>query len=268
MSVNASFFLSSNVDKCVYNGASIDANDLTANGNLCAVCWTWSQTCKGGDSTTPDDSQIYCSSNEAEWCCTQNDECTRTPGQINICWGLFKNPVYNMSSSEALVYNQEHYSTLGSTTTSAAASTSASPPATNAAEASSATSTTTSTSASTSASSQATAAAGGSSLSTGAVTGIAVGCALGGVALAGLAGLLIWRRRRRSGIGATPRWANDQSAAEPKQSGSEPLSHELHTDNQLHEADGNPMYFQQQQQQGGAPPKSQGAHELPGQQHS
>lgn len=36
MSVNATFFLSNTVDKCIYNGASIDANDLTANGNLCA----------------------------------------------------------------------------------------------------------------------------------------------------------------------------------------------------------------------------------------
>ncbi|KAB2574733.1 hypothetical protein BFW01_g8361 [Lasiodiplodia theobromae] len=281
MSVNATFFLSSTVDKCIYNGASIDANDLTANGNLCAyvegvnrvwacsapdrVCWTYSQTCKGGDSTTPDDSQIACSSNGDEWCCTENDECTRTPGQINICWGLWRNPVFNMSSSEALVYNQEHYSTLASTTTSAAASTSTSPPATNAAEASSAASASASTTASASASSQATAEAGSSSLSTGAVAGIAVGCAVGGIALAGLAGLLIWRRRKRSGSGATPQWANDQSAVEPKQSGSEPLSHELHTDNQLHEADGSPVYFQQQQ--GGTPPKSSGTHELPGQRY-
>ncbi|KKY15471.1 putative conserved hypothetical protein [Diplodia seriata] len=128
MSVNATFFLSTTEDKCVYNGASIDASGLTTNGNLCAyvegmnrvwacsapdrVCWSWDQACKGGDATTPDDSQNYCSSNGAEWCCSKADECTRTPGQINICWGLWRNPTYNMTDAEALLYNQEHYSAL------------------------------------------------------------------------------------------------------------------------------------------------------------
>ncbi|KAL0263046.1 hypothetical protein SLS55_002021 [Diplodia seriata] len=299
-------------DKCVYNGASIDASGLTTNGNLCAyvegmnrvwacsapdrygttththppltsagrptnrpnrVCWSWDQACKGGDATTPDDSQNYCSSNGAEWCCSKADECTRTPGQINICWGLWRNPTYNMTDAEALLYNQEHYSALPSTTTTssataAATSTSAAPP-TNAAEAS-ASSSASAAAASASASGSSSSSSSSSSLSSGAVAGIAVGCVVGGIALAGIAGLLFWRRRKRSGGGAAaPGWAGEQQLQhEPKyhgvgDDGGAPLSHELHTENQVFEAEGSPGYAP-----GGSPTKTgttgDGTHEMPG----
>ncbi|OJD30265.1 uncharacterized protein BKCO1_6300028 [Diplodia corticola] len=288
MSVNASFFLSSTEDKCVYNGASIDASDLTTNGNLCAyipgvnrvwacsapdrVCWSYDQTCKGGSTTTPDDTQIYCGSNGAEWCCSDQEECTRTPGQINVCWGLWRNPTYNMTDAEALLYNQEHYSVLASTTTAASASASAaastaattSAPATNAASASASASASSAASAAAAASSSSSSA---SSLSSGAVAGIAVGCVVGGVALAGIAGLIFWRRRRRGGSSDGGATSTPDAATEQKyrEGDGEALSHELHSEAQVYEAEGSAVYARDggQAKVGGA-----GTHELPGQRYA
>jgi hypothetical protein len=107
------FFYSLKQDACDFDGISFPATNQTANGDLCAyipntnplllyacpapdnVCWSFSKPCTGGNSTTPGDGQISCNNNTpSTWCCNNEYEsCTRTTGQINVCWAkTFDNP--------------------------------------------------------------------------------------------------------------------------------------------------------------------------------
>jgi hypothetical protein len=107
------FFYSLKQDACDYNGISFPATNQTANGDLCAyipgttplllfacpapdsVCWSFSKSCSGGNDTTPGNGQVACTNGTPNtWCCNaEYESCTKTAGQINVCWAkTFDNP--------------------------------------------------------------------------------------------------------------------------------------------------------------------------------
>ncbi|EDU47860.1 hypothetical protein PtrSN002B_011998 [Pyrenophora tritici-repentis] len=178
-----------------------------------AVCWGPNVACDGGDRRTPSGSQQVCSSGSNAFCCLKSSEiCTERANQVNICWSTLKDPVALLN---ATVVNETAQSlisarpsaakypislsdlqALSSTTatpSSATPSPSGNPPSSSVAPPVSAAATASSPSSPTSTAQN----NGGSGLSSGAIGGI-VGGVIGGLALVGIAGLLLWRRKRNS----------------------------------------------------------------------
>lgn len=144
MSSSPIFFQPTTTDTCTYGNYSIDADQNTQNGDLCAtipsisqalwacpapnnVCWTWNHPCTGaspnGTDTTPGEGQYLYSKDGVSWCCLEGlEDCTRTGGQQNVCWAnTFANPlasvqqaVASASASAIVVKAGEVFTTVGS----------------------------------------------------------------------------------------------------------------------------------------------------------
>ncbi|KAF3046957.1 hypothetical protein E8E12_009453 [Didymella heteroderae] len=72
-----------------------------APGATDAVCWKGSASCDGGNKKTPSGGQQSCSSGDNAFCCLKSrEECTQTKNQVNVCWSTIDNPVANLSDTK------------------------------------------------------------------------------------------------------------------------------------------------------------------------
>ncbi|KNG45974.1 hypothetical protein DDE82_007492 [Stemphylium lycopersici] len=191
-------------------------DDRTENYYCCipafedAVCWGPSEGCNGGDSTTPAGNQQACGSGINTFCCLESSEvCTESANQINICWSRLNNPLASLNASainetaqslESARPSAATYaislSVLQSLTSTTATPSSASQSSLDISPTASVTSAArpTTTAASFPSASAATEDSD-SGISGGAIGGI-VGGVIGGLAIFGLAGIFLWRKRK------------------------------------------------------------------------
>ncbi|USP75419.1 uncharacterized protein yc1106_02693 [Curvularia clavata] len=171
-------------------------------GSQDAVCWAPSDGCDGADSTTPGGNQQSCGSGINTFCCLKSSEhCTERQNQTNICWSSAPNPIASLNetavnetahslesarpSASSYVVQLAALATLTSTTPglpSATKSTPASSPTTSPSQETSSSTPTGDSS---------------SGISGGAIGGI-VGGVVGGLALLGVVGYFLWRRRKNN----------------------------------------------------------------------
>ena len=171
------------------------------------TCWAWYQTCKGG-LATPGADQILCGpSNSYQWCCANDEFCTETIGQINICISSFQSPNKGLSAAEA---QQREFSALPSsmigstiptvtptafTTITFSMSTTSST--SNVSNSSSSSSEIVGTSNSSLPQSSSTGRMSNGELTSSSIAGIVGGIAASIVAVSGIVVILIWKKRRR-----------------------------------------------------------------------
>ncbi|KAH7359793.1 hypothetical protein BKA66DRAFT_223697 [Pyrenochaeta sp. MPI-SDFR-AT-0127] len=190
-------------------------------GRTDGVCWTGSPKCDGGSSNTPSGGQQACSSGSNRYCCAKESEtCTETSNQINICWSTLENRVaplnatrvnetffaLSSASPSAASYTISPESLLALTsTTPASSATSPSSPTSDSASAVSSVLSSVSSPGSTPTFSAPTSSPGGGGGTSGGTIGGIVGGVVGGLALAGIAGIFVWRRRksRKNNLGAS-----------------------------------------------------------------
>ncbi|CAE7028090.1 hypothetical protein CFE70_004034 [Pyrenophora teres f. teres 0-1] len=179
-----------------------------------AVCWGPNVACDGGNKHTPSGSQQACSSGSNAFCCLKSSEiCTERANQVNVCWSTLKDPIALLNATavnetaQSLEFARPSAATypISLSDLQALSSTTATPPSATPSPSGKPPS---SSSVAPPVSAAATASSppfpsstakgnGGSGLSGGAIGGI-VGGVVGGLALLGIAGLLLWRRKRNN----------------------------------------------------------------------